>query len=91
MPFAEDLQLFAFLEIFTLPAAINAFIPAANPDVAMLRPSALSTGSLAANFHQSPQYFIAGRIAFKGFKEWDFGEGLRNSIESGGSKLFLSP
>jgi len=87
MSFAENFQLFTFLEILALPTTIDALIPAANPDLAVRWPSALSAGLLAANFHQSPQYFIAGRIAFKGFEEWDFGEGLRSSIESGGSKL----
>jgi hypothetical protein len=88
MPFAENFQLFAFLEILALPATIDALIPAANPDLAVRGASTLSASSLAANFYQSAQYFIAGRIASKDIEERNLGESFCRFFESGSSKLF---
>lgn len=83
MPFAENFQLLAFLEMLALPATMDAFIPAADSDPAMRRPSALSAGSLASDLHQSAQYFITCGIAFKDIEERNLGEGLRRFVESG--------
>ena len=83
MPFAENFQLFAFLEIIALPATIDALIPAAIPDLAVRWPSSLSAGLLAANFHQSAQYLIACRIAFKDLEERNIRKGLCRFFESG--------
>jgi hypothetical protein len=83
MSFAENFQILAFLEILALPATIDALIPAAIPDLAVRGSSAISAGSLAANFNQSAQYLIACRIALKDLEGRNIRKGFCRFIESG--------
>ena len=88
MPDGQKFKLLAALKLCALPAAIDALLPAAIPNLTIWRAAVIAASVLATQLYQSAKHFIACRIAFKDIKERSLGKSLSRFIESSLPKLF---